>query len=158
MIQRIQTAYLAISIILLAIVTFGTPLFSFIGETSRFSFSSYGIVEYGLEDGTLIGQTSYPFYLGTIALALLCFICLMSYKNLTRQFKLGRTIFYIYLLMLLCVVLLSTFGDALIDIDSEGREMGLGFFLFVAGFPFTFLANTGIKRDRKLIASLDRLR
>jgi len=36
--------------------------------------------------------------------------------------------------------------------------MGLGFILFVAGFPFTFLANTGIKRDRNLLKSLDRLR
>jgi hypothetical protein len=158
MIQRIQTAYLAIPIVLLSIVTFGTSLFTLVGETSLFTFSSYGIVEYGLEDGTLIGQKSYPFYLGTIALALLCFICLMSYKNLERQFKLGRTVFFIYFLMLITVVLLSTFGDALIDVESKGREMGLGFILFVAGFPFTFLANTGIKRDKKLIASLDRLR
>jgi len=158
MIQRIQTAYLAIAIILLAIVTCGTSLFSFIGETSRYTFSSYGVVEYTLEDGLLMSQKSYPFYVGTIALALLCFICLMSYKNLERQFKLGRTIFFIYFLMLVSVVLLSVFGDALIDVESKGREMELGFLLFVAGFPFTFLANTGIKRDKKLIASLDRLR
>lgn len=158
MIQRIQTAYLGVSIILLSIVTFGTSLFSFIGETSRYTFSSYGITEYALENGALIDQKSYPFYLGTIALALLCFICLMSYKNLLRQFKLGRTVFFLYFLMVVSVVLLSLYGDAFIDEESKGREMGLGFLLFVAGFPFVFLANTGIKRDKNLIASLDRLR
>ena len=46
----------------------------------------------------------------------------------------------------------------LLDEETASREMGLGFLLFVVGFPFTFLANTGIKRDKKLLDSLDRLR
>ena len=53
---------------------------------------------------------------------------------------------------------MSIFGDRLIDVETTSRENGLGLFLFVAGFPFTFLANTGIKRDKELISSLDRLR
>ena len=158
MIQRVQTLYLAIAIILLSFVTFGSTLFSFLNETSRFSFGSYGIVEYSLENDAIVGTTSFPFFIGTIALILLCFLCIMSYKNLQRQFKLGRMIFGIYFLMLVVVVLLSYFGDAMLDAKTTSREMGLGFLLFVAGFPFTFLANTGIKRDKELLSSLDRLR
>lgn len=157
MIQRIQTIYLAIAIILLSIVTVGTSLFSFATDTVRFTFSSYGITQYSAE-GDYISQKHFPVYIGLIALILLCFICLMSYKNLDRQFKLGRTIFYLYFLMLITVLLLSFFGDSLIDAENAKRELGLGFFLFVAGFPFSFLANTGIKRDKKLLDSLDRLR
>lgn len=158
MIQRIQTVYLAVAIILLTIVTLGTTLFSFVNETSRYSFSSYGIMKYDLSSNNLVSQQSFPFYLGTIALILLCFITLMSYKNLQRQFKLGRTVFFLYFVMLMTVVLLSVLGDGMLEAETTGREMGLGFFLFVVGFPFTFLANTGIKRDKKLLDSLDRLR
>ncbi len=158
MIQRVQTLYLSIAIILLSIVTFGTTLFSFVNDTSRFSFSSYGITEYSLESGEIIETTSFPFFVGTIALILLCFLTIMSYKNLSRQFKLGRMVFGIYFLMLVSVIVLSYFGDSLIGTETTSREMDLGFVLFVAGFPFTFLANTGIKRDKELLSSLDRLR
>src|SRR5690606_1025701 len=102
-----------------------------------------------LATNNLVSQQNFPFYLGTIALILLSFITLMSYKNLNRQFKLGRMVFGIYFLMLMSVVLLSVLGDGMLEAETSGREMGLGFFIFVVGFPFTFLANTGIKRDKK---------
>lgn len=157
MIQRIQSVYLALVIVLLSTVTLGIELFSFVSDTSRFVFSSFGITEYDLE-GKVIAVKNFPIFIGLIALILLSFICLMSYKNLARQFKLGRTIFYIYFLMLVSLLLLAFMGDSLIDVKEAKRELGLGFFLFVAGFPFSFLANTGIKRDKKLLDSLNRLR
>ena len=95
---------------------------------------------------------------GTIALALLCFLCIMSYKNLQRQFKLGRMIFMLYFVSIVGIILLSFLGDNLIDEADLKRELGLGFYLFIAGFPFSFLANVGIKRDKRLLDSLDRLR
>jgi len=158
MIQRVQTLYLGIAIILLSIVTVGSSLFSFVNETSRFTFSSYGITEYGLADGKVLDTKMFPFFVGTTALALLCFICLMSYKNLKRQFKLGRMIFFLYFFMVVSVILLASFGDSLLDEETTSRELGVGFILFVIGFPFSFLANTGIKRDKKLLDSLNRLR
>jgi len=157
MIQRIQTLYLAILIMLVSIVSTGTSLFSFISETSKFTFSSFGITEYSL-DGKFIQTETFPIFVGTIALVLLSFLCLMSYKNINRQFKLGRLVFFIYFLSLLSIFLLSVFGDRLLDVSSSSREMGVGYYLFIAGFPFSFLANIGIKRDKKLLDSLDRLR
>ena len=157
MIQRIQTLYLAILILLVSIVYTGTSLFSFISETSKFTFSSFGITEYSL-DGKFIQTETFPIFVGTIALVLLSFLCLMSYKNINRQFKLGRLVFFIYFLSLLSIFLLSVFGDRLLDVSSSSREMGVGYYLFIAGFPFSFLANIGIKRDKKLLDSLDRLR
>jgi DMSO/TMAO reductase YedYZ heme-binding membrane subunit len=138
-------------------VSTGTSLFSFISETSKFTFSSFGITEYSL-DGKFIQTETFPIFVGTIALVLLSFLCLMSYKNINRQFKLGRLVFFIYFLSLLSIFLLSVFGDRLLDVSSSSREMGVGYYLFIAGFPFSFLANIGIKRDKKLLDSLDRLR
>ena len=158
MIQRVQTLYLAILIILLSMVTFGSTFFSFVNEASRFEFSSYGIVEYTVLSNETTGSQSFPFFIGTISLILIAFITLMSFKNLDRQFKLGRMVFYIYFIMLISVIILATFGDSMLNVETNRREMGMGFFLFSAGFPFSFLANTGIKRDKKLLDSLDRLR
>ena len=135
MIQRIQTLYLAILILLVSIVSTGTSLFSFISETSKFTFSSFGITEYSL-DGKFIQTETFPIFVGTIALVLLSFLCLMSYKNINRQFKLGRLVFFIYFLSLLSIFLLSVFGDRLLDVYSSSREMGVGYYLFIAGFPF----------------------
>ncbi|TNE76261.1 MAG: DUF4293 family protein [Bacteroidetes bacterium] len=158
MIQRIQSVYLGIVIVLLSIVTIGVDLFSFVTETTRYTFSSYGITEYSVETGEAIGKSFFPMFIGMIALVLLTFLCLMAYKNLERQFKLGRMVFYLYFFSVAGVILLANFGDSYLGLEESNREMGLGFILFVCGFPFTFLANTGIKRDKKLLDSLNRLR
>lgn len=158
MLQRVQTLYLGIAMILLTIVTIGATLFSFVGKTSKYTFNSFGISESRLSDGAIVEHTSMPFFVGMIALILLCFLCIMSYKNLDRQLKLGRTIFFLYLVSVIAMVILSIVGDSFIEEENLSREMGLGFILFVAGFPFTFLANVGIKRDKRLLDSLDRLR
>lgn len=82
----------------------------------------------------------------------------MGYKNLTRQFKLARTIFFIYLLLIVSLVIFAIMGGGMLSAEETKRELGLGFFLFVLGFPFCFLAQLGIKRDKKLLDSLNRLR
>ncbi len=157
MIQRIQSVYLGITIILLSIVTLGSPFYTFVGEEFRYAFSSYGIQKYDLEN-QLVSTTNFPIYLGLIALIMLCLITLFSYKNLKKQFKLGRTIFGIYFMMLLSLIAFAYLGENFLPGGDYKREMGLGFLFFVLGFPFTFLANIGIKRDKNLLESIDRLR
>ena len=146
---------MVIVIILLSIVTTGVDLFSFLNEKSRFAFNSYGITEYSIETGEAIGKQFFPMFIGFIALVMLAFLCLMSYKNLARQLQLGRMVFYMSLIGVLAI---SGVGEGLLDVETDKREMSVGFILFVAGFPFTFLANIGIKRDKKLLDSLNRLR
>jgi glucan phosphoethanolaminetransferase (alkaline phosphatase superfamily) len=156
--QRVQTLYHGIAIILLGIVSAGTSLFSFVGESSRYTVNAFGITTYELKSETATNHDMMPIMVGTIALALLCFICIMSFKNLPRQFKLGRMIFFLYFLGLVGIILLSSLGDGMIDEANTKRELGVGFYLFILGFPFTFLANVGIKKDKRLLDSLDRLR
>ncbi len=158
MIQRIQSVYLFLVIVLLSVVTFGTEIFSFLTEQSSFVFSSYGIHEYHLKSGDLLSLSAYPFYLSLSGLILLAFLTLMSYKNLNRQLKLARITFYIYLLFVVALLIFSTIGGKYVADGIIKRELGLGYFLFIAGLPFAFLANIGIKRDKNLIDSLNRLR
>ena len=156
--QRVQTLYLGIAIIFLGIVSAGITLFSFVGESSIYTVNAFGITTSDLKSGENLEHQMMPMMVGTIALALLCFICIMSYNNLKRQFKLGRMIFFLYFVSIVGVILLSFFGENLIGEGAMKRELGLGFYLFVAGFPFSFLANVGIKKDKRLLDSLDRLR
>ncbi len=156
--QRVQTVYLGIAIILLGIVSAGVTLLSFVGESNRYVLNSFGITTENAQTGEAIGHQMMPMVVGTIALALLCFVCIMSYKNLDRQFKLGRMIFLLYFVSVVGVILLSFLGDGMIDEADVKRELGVGFYLFVAGLPFSFLANVGIKRDKRTLDSLNRLR
>lgn len=158
MIQRIQTLYLAIVIILLSIVTTGSTIFRFVTDSTIYKFNAFGFNGYDKTSDKIIELNSYPLYISTIALVLLAFITLMSYKNLAKQLKLARMTFFIYLMLTIGMVIFSfKGGDAFIS-EPFKRELGAGYILFVAGLPFTFLANLSIKRDKALIDSLNRLR
>ena len=159
MIQRIQSVYLAIAIVLLSIVAVGADVFHFVGKESSFVFDSFGIhqVKFVYEEG-LMEDIKYPLYIGLIALVLLLFITLMGYKNLNRQLKLVRTAFYIYVFMIIGLVVFSVVGIDDLSDEPLKRQLSAGFFLFVAGLPFLFMANLSIKRDKGLIDSLNRLR
>jgi amino acid transporter len=159
MIQRIQTVYLAISMILLSIVTTGSEIVRFVGKEHFYTFNSFGLYkgQVGNED-QLEKMASYPFYISLIALVLFMFVTLMGYKNLKRQLKLARTSFYVYLILVIAVVTYTMIGSSYVGEDGTKRELGPGFFLFVSGLPFAFLGNLAIKRDKSLIDSLNRLR
>jgi amino acid transporter len=159
MIQRIQSLYLAIAMIFLSIVAVGADVFHFVGKHSSFVFDSFGIhqVKFVYEEG-LMEDINYPLFIGLIAMVLLLFITLMGYKNLNRQLKLVRTTFYIYVLMIIGLVVFSVVGIDDISDEPLKRQLAAGFFLFVAGLPFVFMANLSIKRDKGLIDSLNRLR
>jgi hypothetical protein len=158
MIQRIQSLYLGIVILLLTFVSTGSTVFRFVTSETVYVFNAFGFNGYDTATGDLVKWHTYPIYVSLIALTLLSFITLMGYKNLTRQLKLVRTTFYIYLLLVIGMVIFSFVGGDLFISEPNKRELGLGYLLFVAGLPFTFLANIAIKRDKALIDSLNRLR
>ena len=133
MIQSVQTIYFVLAIILLSVLTFGVTIFSFVSKTSRFNFNAFGIVETDVKSGEQISYESFPLYIGTIALTLLCFVAIMAYKSLARQFKLGRTIFGLYFLSVIGIILISMYGQGLVGTPTVGRELGAGFYCLIAG-------------------------
>jgi hypothetical protein len=160
MIQRVQTLYYAITMILLAILLSGVEFFRFVGEKTFYVFSVYGVQsgKVGEKSDKLESLSSIPYFLLTIVFILFIFITLMGYKNLSRQFKLARGIFFIYLLLLIAVIIFAVIGGGILTNEPTKLKFGLGFLFFVLGFPFSFLAQLGINRDKKLLDSLNRLR
>lgn len=157
MIQRIQTLYYSLTAICLIIVSFGATIFAFDTKSDYYIYSSYGLQHFN-GSHNLVDIKPGWLYLSTIALTLMCVMLILSYKNLARQFKLGRLILLVYLIILIVVVASSFFGDKITGAQIISSKMGAGFFIFVAGFPFVFLGNLGVKRDKKLLDSLNRLR
>ena len=159
MIQRIQTVYYILSMIFLCILLSGMDLLRFVAKDSYYAFNIHGITEQFTDSKLAAVQTkSLPLYISVIGLILLEFLVIMSYKNLNRQFQLARSIFFLYLLILVAFIVFATIGYSPSKSIETTRELGLGFIFLVLGFPFAFLGQIAIKRDKKLLDSLNRLR
>lgn len=157
MIQRVQSIYYALAIICVSIASFGANLYVFQGKEARFDFNAFGVQKYDLS-GNLLEIQSFPYYVAGICLSLLLVIVLLAYKNLKRQLTLGRLIIFVYFILLVSLVFGSFLGSYLTKTEELTQGLGLGYFFFIAGFPFVFLGNIGVKRDKTTIDSLNRLR
>ncbi|MES2589668.1 MAG: DUF4293 domain-containing protein [Bacteroidota bacterium] len=154
MIQRIQTVYLLITIICLSIVTFGVSIFRFETENGSTILSSFGLQEFDKANKS-IEISSYPYFIAPSILILLCVLTIVSYKNLKNQIKLIRVIFMLYFILTVALIYFAFMTDLA---KVSAPKLDLGFYLFSAGLPFVFLANLGIKKDKNLLDSLNRLR
>lgn len=150
MLQRIQTVYLLIMVVLLGL-TFLFPFANYILTNESVSFDAMGM-EYMDEN-----RVRFPFYVSLALCMAMGLISIFSYKKRVLQLKLGR---FNYLLLLVVIVLSFVNVRTLTDVFSEQPqvEYGAGLFLPVAALAFLFLANRSIKKDEDLIKSLDRLR
>ena len=186
MIQRIQSVYLFITLICLIIISLGVNVFTSSVHTPNYAIETRANV-YGVQkDVAILGELSttdkenlrhqmdrvdvgedmvnvptfyFPFYTITILLSMLAVIVLLGYKNLKRQLKLGRLLFVLnFLLFLITGILFYIFRSG---IEKEGGEvayLSFGFYIVTLAVAFSFLANSGINRDLKLIKSIDRIR
>lgn len=105
---------------------------------------------------------SFPFYLIAVFMTLLAVATLLTYKNLKTQQKLGRFNFILNLSAFVFVVIIYYASknqaiNAVEGFDIKAR-LDLGFYCLIIATAFSFLANIGIKRDLKLIESIDRIR
>lgn len=160
MIQRIQTVYFILVMLLLSSLLSGVEIFGFTALKNYFSYSVYGIQSFKSEAYASMGkaeniQGSILFYF-VIAYVLFVYLALMSYKNLKRQYMLTRLALLIYFVGLVALLLLATFG--LLVKGTVGIQLGLGYYISVVGLPLIYFAFKGVKKDKELLESLDRLR
>ena len=136
MIQRIQTIYLVVSILVMAILFAWFP--TVLGT-----------------DGTVILDRSEPLVFGLIFGSMaLAVISILSFKKRQLQFVLNR------LNIISNFVLLGVFVYRLLRLSGETfvSEKGIGVLLPIISIVFLVLANKAIKRDEDLVKSVDRSR
>lgn len=114
----------------------------------------------------------FPFVSVNAALALLILLTIIKFKSLDAQYKLNRISFFISLLALVVLVagvfvlpsilnegIESSFLDPKNVIEVTGTfSTGIAYYLYFAAVAFIFLASIGIKKDIKLLKSIDRIR
>jgi FtsH-binding integral membrane protein len=137
MLQRIQTVYLALAMIVSGALPFVFPLWTLTtGKDFWFMQSTTFTALFGL----------------CTALALLS---LLTYKKRQQQFVMNR------LNMILNLILLGLFVYHSLNLSGETpvvSEKGIGMFLPIVSIVLLVLANKAIKKDEDLVKSVDRLR
>ena len=148
MIQRIQSLYLALIVVLsglfcaLPILNFKLP-----NEEVLVYLHAYGIVK----EGVLFDSDYKPVLLASI-IALVALVAVLMFKNRALQMKLSRTVLLLSLVQIVFMVMQIE--------QEEGVEIGLslGAILPVINIVLSFLAYKGIQKDDKLVKSVDRIR
>lgn len=152
MIQRIQSVYLLIAAILMAVVVC-TPLAVLIGTPDSFYlFKSMGI----FEDGTILVYPSWGIAACAIITALLSFVSIFLFKKRKAQIKLCyASIVFIILFCVAFAYYLCT-GQSGLGADFSKVEYGLA--LPAISLILMVLALSKIKADERLVQSLNRIR
>jgi len=160
MLQRIQTIYFIIVMAILSSLLFGMELFTMSDGKLNYTQSVFGVERQDVKGGYVEWLSNYQFtYIFVILFVLFTFVAMMSYKNLKRQYTLAKMTLFIYLVFLLTVILVTTFGmNGYSSKEITGVHVGIGFYVLVCGLPFTYFAMKGVQKDKGLLDSLNRLR
>jgi membrane protease YdiL (CAAX protease family) len=137
MIQRIQTLYLFIVILLTAVLPFVVNVWPVANDASLFSTDELLYI---------------AIVLGIIAF--LALVSILTYKTRKKQFVFNR------LNMILNFFLLGFFVYRLLTLSGEINisEKGIGVYIPIFSIVLLVLANKAIKKDEDLVKSVDRLR
>ena len=136
MIQRIQSIYLLVVILLTAVLPFWVNLWS--DENGKEIFAQHDILISG------------AFFIS----AVLAFVAIFLYKKRQNQFVVNR------LNMILNLFLLGFFVYRSLNLSGEisVSEKGIGMLIPIFSIVFLVLANKAIRKDEDLVKSADRLR
>ena len=153
MIQRIQTLYLFVSLLLTGTLFF-LPIADFILGKESYSLYFDGIKAHK-PGSTITEVTTYPLIILLSIIALLNFISIFLYKKRIAQM---RICIYNILLMIGLVILIIFYifkiaGDIEATINYKITAI-----LPLISIILTYLASRAIRKDEKLIRSLDRIR
>src|SRR5690554_5021041 len=135
MIQRIQTLYLALVVVISGVLPFVFPLWQNESGSQKVFFME--------------SLTSVALFGLSLTLAI---IAIFNYKKRQNQFVFNR------LNILLNLILLGLFVYRSLTLSGEevASEKGIGIFLPIATVVCLVLANRAIKKDEELVKSADR--
>ena len=153
MIQRIQTLYLLIAFAL-GIVFLFSPLASFsiadlVVELNVMDFNEVTDMNQGMFVDTL------PLIVLVLAFVVLTAVSILIYKNRILQIKM---VGFGFLLNTVIIILGFWYTDTMADKVNALPDYQYGAIIPVISLIFMFLAMRSIRKDTKLIKSMDRLR
>ncbi len=135
MIQRIQTLYMVLVIVLMCVVSNFLPIFKINGESIFYSSDLISLILF-------------------LCVSVLTAISIYRYKNRKQQFVINRISIILNFLLVGFMVyrLLNISGGTAVP------EKGIGMILPLLSIFLLSFANKAIKRDEDLVKSVDRIR
>lgn len=154
MIQRIQTIYFLIATIFVSIPLFGVKLFQLMHDEDVINVTAFG------NEFTQKPEVDFKVYFAQmIVIALLLIWAIFSFKNRKRQITLS---WFAFVLNISTAAYIGTmaYGDAssCTQCLKTSAVPSIGFYFFLAASIFILLGNRSVRKDKKLVDSLDRLR
>ena len=158
MLQRIQTVYIILFCAVLFTASF-LPFASIVLEDQ----STYNFYPTGCDSqSSLEGFKVYPFYSGYLVAVAFGILMLVNFKKRKKQLRYGMLSYFFVLITLVYMFLeVSSVEEFLLVSENNSLKSisySFSMYLLVASLPIIFLANRAIKKDEKLVSSLDRLR
>lgn len=145
MLQRIQTVYMTLAMLVMGVLPFFFPLWTEMRGATAEAAKAHS--HFFMESST---------YSGLIGLsASLALLAILFYNKRQHQFVINR------LNIVLNLILLGLFAYRSLNLSGEAAtvsEKGIGMFLPIISIVFLVLANKAIKKDEDLVKSVDRLR
>ena len=158
MLQRIQTVFLALVVVLLLSAMFFPIWVSEVEATGEMHQLFYHGHYHTLTTGQIIKEISPYAILGILSSIsiLVALVELFNFNNRLLQMKLGMANTFLMLINL-SVSLYFTYTEPEWVLSKE-LPYGLGIFLLMGAIIFNQLANKFIRRDEDLVRSVDRIR
>lgn len=154
MIQRIQTIYLLVAVVMLVVANF-FPFAIYGVEGGSYLLTSWGVVDQGVAPYTGNTVLCWGLPVCNLLAVVLALVAIISYKQRVRQMRLCV---YGILTVLAFHVVLGVQGWMMFSALGATPELTL-----TAQFPllsviFFILAGRAVKRDEALVRSMDRIR
>jgi hypothetical protein len=155
MLQRIQTVYWFLSLACVGVLSSGVELVSFEKENHVFNLSFYSLTKKNAVGEVVESTLRFDFIL-VLALMLVTLISVFSFKNLKKQLNLSKWVMYFNLL--LCIELIMFSYSGMIVSNPTSIHLKFWVSLLLVSFIFSVLAYLGVKKDKSLLDSVDRIR
>ena len=155
--QRVQTIFLVLIIVVMAVFLFVPIWQETLGAEQTNTLTAFSLIQTGAEAPLTI---TFPYLFVGIAAIIVMIVAgyeIVRYDNRLTQLKLGA----LNSLLMAVVLLLSVWF--MIDLENElspasRGEYQIGLFLPMVAMLLNVFANRFIRRDEKLVRSVDRIR
>jgi len=151
MLQRIQSVFLFLSGILVALMLF-FPFIKF--NSGQYSFSAFSVSQF--ENGVFVNvQSTILVGIFIILSSILSFVTIFMFKNRILQMRLT----IINIIITICIYASIAFYRLVIfNFDIKTNEHTFWILMPIISIILTFMANRRIKKDEDLVRSVDRIR
>lgn len=157
MIQRIQTVWLLLASLTILLLFLFPYLQYFDNFGTAMALKITGIYQ-GITDGIVQTESFILQTIATVLVALLPLVIIFFYADRKKQLQLSYLNLFLIILMGIWLYFTAAEATTTVNKTLQLENIGIGALLIPIAGVFILLAIKGIRKDEKLIKSVDRLR